>query len=220
MNECLGASNLEENECKGENRDTSDLGTELVNRRLVKIVDCRLVQGSLTMLLENDQSLSKKTQEVSHHQVMVDDLVIQVRYRLQTFPSNHGGVVNGDRHHIQHQIPGDSIFRQTMGEKRLLEGSHLDSPDPCGPDLTSSPYLILEEQVIKLLPPMLSSLCSSLYLEVLWVQLMAVVSSKFVALVIVSGPRCGRNRPILIPNVNITSMRTDVATLAVGSDGS
>jgi len=107
-----------------------------------------------------------------------------------------------------------------MGEEHFLKRSHLDRPDPPTPDLTSSPHLILEEQVVELLPPMLSGLSVGLHLEVLWVRLVAIVSRKLVALVVVSSLSRGRNQPILMPNVNITSTRTDVATSAVGLDGS
>jgi len=55
---------------------------------------------------------------------------------------------------------------------------------------------------------------------VFWVRLMAVVSGELVPLVIVLGPRCGRNQPILIPDVNITSMRMDVVASVIGLDGS
>ena len=84
----------------------------------------------------------------------------------------------------------------------------------------SGPHLILEEQVVKLLPPVLGSLSPSLHLEVLRVRLVAIVTGELVALVVVSSSSRGRNQPILIPKVNITSTRTDVAASVVSLDGS
>jgi len=84
----------------------------------------------------------------------------------------------------------------------------------------SSPYLILEEQVVELLPPVLSGLSPGLYLEVLQVRLMAVVPGKLVPLVVKASPRCDRTGPILILDITIASTRTDMAASAIGSDGS
>jgi len=79
----------------------------------------------------------------------------------------------------------------------------------------SSPHLVLEVQVVKLLEPMLGP---SLHLEVLQVRLVLVVLGELVALVVVTSVL--RNRLAGIPNVNITSMRMDVAASASGLDGS
>jgi len=82
----------------------------------------------------------------------------------------------------------------------------------------SSPYLVLEVQVVELLPPVLGSLSSGLHLAMLRVGLVMVVLGELMALVIKS--REWRNHPAGIPNVDITSMRTDVVALASGLDGS
>jgi len=151
---------------------------------------------------------------------MMDDLVIQVRYRLQTLPSEYGGVVDRNRHRIRHRIPRDRILSKTTRQQGLLEGSHLDDPDPRTPDLTSGPYLILEEQVVELLPPVLSSLGPSLYLKMLRVRLVAVVMGYLVSLVIKASPRWNRIGPVSTLDVTIASTRTDVAASVIGSDRS
>jgi len=107
---------------------------------------------------------------------MVDNPIVQIRYRLQTLPSDHGGVMNRNRYHIQHRVPRDYILGETMRQQGLLERSRLDGPDPRAPNLMSSPHLILEEQVVELFPPMLGGLGPGLHLEVLQVRLMMIVT--------------------------------------------
>jgi len=171
-----------------------DLGTELIQGSLVKVVDRCLVQRRLPTLLKTIRVHQKGSRERPHHQIMMDDLVIQIRNRLQTLPSDHSGVVDRNRNRIRHRVPRDSIFRQTTRQQRLLEGSHLDGLDPRAPDFMSGPHLILEEQVIELLPPVLSGLSPRLHLEMLRVRLVTVVPCKLVALIVVPGPSCGRTR--------------------------
>ena len=55
---------------------------KLINKCLMEIIGRNLVKLSLMALLENHQSLSKKTCEISHHQIMVDDLVIVTIFTL------------------------------------------------------------------------------------------------------------------------------------------
>jgi len=91
--------------------------------------------------------------------------------------------------------------RTLPNKERLLERSHLDHPDPLGPDLTSGPYLILQEQVVELLKQMLSSFGSSLHLVILRVRLVAVVMHCCVLLVVIASARLRSRRKTLFNNL-------------------